>query len=246
MKRKQLVLFALCVSSTSVYAHEPAGTPPDWPAPMGEPIAYWKVLGDRVEAGFADELDTYVWDVQGWYGRDRNRLWFKTEGESEPGASPKDAELQLLFSRMFAPFWDWQVGVRHDFEPHPERSHLVLGAQGVVPYEFEWDSAVFVSEQGDVSARVEVEYDLNITQRWVLQPRFELNAAFSDDPTVGRGSGVNSTELGLRLRYHLRREVAPYIGVAWAQLYGDSKDSAREEGEPSALTSFVLGVSFWF
>ncbi|WP_139786963.1 copper resistance protein B, partial [Klebsiella pneumoniae] len=28
------------------------------------------------------------------------------------------------------------------------------------------------------------------------------------------------TELGLRLRYEIRREFAPYIGVSWNQLYG--------------------------
>jgi len=74
---------------------------------------FWMVLVDRMEARFADEVDTYLWDMQGWYGGDYNRLWFKTEGEGEQGKSPENTELQVLFSRRFSPFWDWQLGVRH-------------------------------------------------------------------------------------------------------------------------------------
>ncbi len=229
-----------------VLAYEPAGTPPDWDPPMGPKMLFWQVLGDRLETGFDDDVNTYVWDAQAWYGGDRTRAWFKTEGEGEQGKSPESAELQVLYSRLIAPFWDWQIGIRHDFEPNPTRTHFVLGLQGVVPYEFEWDSALFVSDEGDVSARIEAEYDLNITQRWVLQPRFELNAAFSDDPEIRLGDGVSSTELGVRLRYHFRREIAPYIGIAWEQLYGDTKTFAKDVGEPSSTTSLVLGIRFWF
>lgn len=230
----------------TVHAYEPAGTPDDWPPPMMHSPSYGMLLTDRLEAGFGDEADGYLWDIQGWYGGDRNRWWLKSEGEGEQGKSPEDAELQLLFGRMFAPFWDWQIGIRHDFRPQPDRSHLVLGLQGVVPYEFEIDSAVFVSEAGDVTARVEAEYDLRITQRLVLQPRFELNAALSDVREIGLDSGINNTELGLRLRYEVRREFAPYIGISWEQLHGGTADLARGEGEPTSVTSLVLGFRAWF
>ncbi len=200
----------------------------------------------RSEGYDRDEVDTYVWDLQGWYGGDYDRLWVKTEGEGEQGKSPESAELQALFSRRFAPFWDWQLGIRHDFEPSPNRTHLVLGLKGVVPYEFEWDSALFVSDEGDVTARIEAEYDLRITQRLVLQPRLELNAAGSDMPELGLGSGLNSTEMGIRLRYEFRREFAPYIGVSWEQRYGDTADFSRLGGEPTSVTSVVVGVRAWF
>ncbi len=204
------------------------------------------VLIDRLEAGFADEVDTYVWDAQGWYGGDYNRFWVKTEGEGEQGKSPESAELQMLFSHRFAAFWDWQVGVRHDFEPRPTQNYLVLGLQGVVPYEFEWDSALFVNDEGDVAARIEAEYDLRITQRLIVQPRLELNAAATDNQELGIGSGISSTEFGIRLRYEFVREFAPYIGVSWARLYGDTADFARSEGEPRSVTSVVVGVRAWF
>ena len=136
--------------------------------------------------------------------------------------------------------------MRHDFKPEPDRSHLVLGLQGVVPYEFEVDSALFVSEEGDITARLEAEYDVKFTQRLILQPRLELNAAFSDVEEIGIGTGVNSTELGLRLRYEIRREFAPYVGIAWQQLYGNTADYAREEGQQRSVTSLVLGLRAWF
>ena len=212
---------------------------------MGE-MAFGMLMADRLEAGFADEADTYLWDVQGWYGGDRDRWWVKSEGEGELGHSPEAAELQVLFGRMFAPFWDWQVGVRHDFRPRPDRTHLVLGVQGVAPYEFEIDTALFLSDQGDLSGRLEAEYEIRITQRLVLQPRFELNAALSDDRETGLADGLNSTELGLRLRYEIERELAPYIGVAWEQQYGGTADLARAQGEPTSLTSVVIGLRAWF
>lgn len=223
-------------------AYEPAGTPEDWDPPMGAPKPYWLLLGDRLESGFDDDVDTYIWDVQGWYGSGRERAVLKSEGEGEHGESPEDAELQLLYSRLFAPFWEWQIGVRQDFGSIRDRSHVVMGIQGVVPYEFEWDSALFVSSEGDVSARIEIEYDLNVTQRWVLQPRVELNAAFTDDVTAG----VDSSELGLRLRYHFRREFAPYIGISWERLHGSSKRFAERQGDPDSLTSLIIGIRAWF
>jgi len=243
--RDLLVPVVALLAATRAWSYEPAGTPADWPNPIPDKL-YGMVLSDRLEARYADEVDTYVWDVQGWYGGDYNRLWVKTEGEGEQGASPESAELQLLFSRRFSAFWDWQVGVRHDFEPEPERSHLVVGLQGVVPYEFEWDSALFVSDEGDVTARIEAEYDLRVTQRMVLQPRLEINAAASDVPELGLGSGLNSTELGIRLRYEFKREIAPYIGVSWEKSYGDTADFSQQEGEPVSVTSFVVGIRAWF
>jgi copper resistance protein B len=228
----------------AAYAYEPAGTPDDWAPPMGVPMSFGKILADRVEAGFGDD-DGYAWDVQAWYGRDFNRLWVKSEGEGLQGESPDDAEIQALYSRLFAPFWDWQLGLRYDLEPRG-RAHLALGIQGMVPYELEWDSAVFLSEDGDLSARLEIEYDLRITQRLIAQPRVEINASAANVPAFGTGKGINDTEMGLRLRYELRREFAPYLGFAWKKLYGDTADYARADGESTSGFQLLLGVRAWF
>lgn len=242
----KIIVTVILLAAAPVQAYEPAGTPADWPNPIPDQEPFWMFLSDRLETRYADEADTYLWDLQGWYGGDFNRLWVKTEGEGEHGESPESAELQMLFSRRFSPFWDWQVGLRHDFNPNPERTHLVLGLQGVVPYKFEWDSALFVSDEGDVTARIEAEYDLRITQRLIIQPRLEINAAATDVPELGIGSGLNNIELGLRLRYEFKREFAPYIGVSWEQRYGDTADLARLRGESTSVTSIVLGIRAWF
>lgn len=246
MKANTLLIVFTALVCPVAWGYDPAGTPDDWPNPIPDQKPYWMVLSDRLEARYNDDVDIYVWDLQGWYGGDFNRLWLKTEGEAEQGKSPESAELHALFSKRFSAFWDWQIGVRHDFEPSPDRTHAVIGLQGLVPYKFEWDSALFVSEEGDVTARIETEYDLRITQRLIIQPRLELNAAASAIPELGLGSGLNSTELGLRLRYEFRREFAPYIGISWEKRYGDAADFAKREGEPTSATFLVIGLRAWF
>jgi copper resistance protein B len=160
--------------------------------------------------------------MQGWYGSDEHKLWWKTEGEMSDG-NAEEAELQLLYSKPVSAFWDLQFGIRHDFEPGPSESHVVAGLQGLAPQWFEVDLAVFVSENGDFSARVEAEYDLRLTQRLILQPRAEFD------------TGPESVELGLRLRYEIRREIAPYIGISW-------QDRAGQDD----FSSFLVGARLWF
>lgn len=209
-------------------------------------IRTWWLMVDRAESGFRSGSDDYLWDVQAWYGGDINKVWLKSEGEGTFRGNVEEVELQALWSRAITPWFDFQAGVRYDFRPQPERGHLVVGLQGLLPYKVELDSALFVSEEGDVTARLEAEYDLRITQRLILQPRIELNAALSGDPEISLVSGVINRELGLRLRYEMRREFAPYIGISWDQLYGGTADLARDEGEPTSVTSLVLGVRAGF
>lgn len=245
--KARLILLSLLLSAThAAFAYEPAGTPPDWASPVKQPPPNWKLLIDRFEAGFNDAEDSNAWEGQFWYGGDRNRLTISTEGEGVQGESLESAELEVAYSRLFLPYWDWQIGVRHDFRPAPEAAHLMLGLQGVVPYEFETQAMLYVSEDGDLSTRVEFEYDLNLTQRWILQSRFEVNAAFDEVEERGIGRGVNSSELGVRLRYEVRREFAPYVGVEWARLYGNTRDLAEDEGEDASFVSLVAGIRFWF
>ncbi len=200
---------------------------------------YSFVQADRLE--YADAL---VWDLQGWIGDDYHKLWAKAEGEYDDDV--EENELQLLYSRAFSPFFDWQVGLRRDFRPTPSRTQLVLGIQGLAPQWFEIDAAAFVSEDGDVSARFEAEYDLLLTQRLVLQPRLEVEVAFSDVPELGTGSGLNSTDLGIRLRYEFSRKFAPYVGVSWIRLYGDTADLARVAGADDNEVSALVGIRAWF
>ena len=210
----------------------------------GDFPVFW-FQGDRLEAQLRDGEDLYLWDIQGYYGGPTSRLWFKSEGEGEFGASPEDAEVQALYAKAFAPFWDVQAGVRHDIGG-PDTTHAVIGVQGLAPYMFEIDAALFVSHRGDITARIEGEIDQRITQRLILQPRIEANLSAQDIPQLGIGSGIDQIEVGARLRYEIKREFAPYIGIEQSWRTGRSADFARARGEDPSATSFIVGIRFWF
>ena len=205
-----------------------------------------RILIDQLETRIQNGRDGYGWDAQGWYGGAIDRLWIKTEGEGEFGERPERAEAQALWSRALNPWFNLQAGVRYDFRPDPERGYLVLGIEGLAPYWFEVDGALFLSDRGDLSARFEGEYDLRITQRLILQPRMELDFALQDDPAIGVGSGLSSTEAGLRLRYEIVPEFAPYVGVQYGRAFGDTARFRRAAGEDVGGWSLLLGVRTWF
>lgn len=224
-----------------------SGAPAEWNKPIHDAKVHTFVLIDRLEYGDVEGTNNYLWDAQGWIGGDINKFWLKTEGEGPMhGGSPEGTEFQALYNRAISPFWNAQAGLRYDVNPDPDRGFAVLGLQGLAPYWLETDLALFVSEDGDISLRSEFEYELLLTQKLILQPRVEINAAAQDVPEYGLGSGLNSTEMGLRLRYEFVREFAPYIGVRWEQSYGDTRDLARAESESSSSTAFVLGLRAWY
>lgn len=205
------------------------------------------VLVERLEARFAadNSEDGYVWDVQGWYGGDLNRIVVKTEGEGVFGSGVEDAELQALYSRAIGPFFDLQAGIRVDAEPDT-RSHLVVGVQGLAPYMFHVDGALFLSDQGDLTARIEGEYDQKITQRLILQPRLEIELAAQGIPEREIGAGITKIEPGLRLRYEIQPEFAPYVGLEYEAKLGDTANLARLAGEDPNGLKIVLGLRAWF
>ena len=205
------------------------------------------VVIDRLEAGFGEDHETWLWDVQGWSGGDINRFWWKSEGEGDFDGGLEEAELQALYSRAVTPFWHVQAGLRHDFRLDGEdTTHLVLGVQGLAHYWWEVDAAAFVSTNGDLTARVEAEYDQRITQRLILQPRFEMDLSAGDIPELEIGSGLSSVQAGLRLRYEFRKEFAPYVGVEWSRSFGDTADYVEARGGEPEDTRFVVGLKAWF
>jgi copper resistance protein B len=205
-----------------------------------------KLLIDRLEARIRDGSDGYAWDAEAWHGGDIDKLWLKTEGEGEFGGAVDSAEVQALWSHAIGPFFDLQAGLRYDIRPRPDRGHVVLGVQGLAPYWFEVDAAAFLSEKGDLTARLEAEYDQRITQRLILQPRVELDLAAQDVPELGIGAGLSTAELGLRLRYQVEPRFAPYVGVAYERAFGDTADFRRAGGEDLGGWSLLLGVRAWF
>lgn len=204
------------------------------------------VILDRLEATFGEGADGYVWDAQGWYGGDINRFWWKSEGEGDIGGELERGEIEALYSRAFTPYFDFQAGVRQRYTPEADRTDLVVGVQGLAPYWFEVDVAAFLSNEGELSARAEAEYDLRLTQRLILQPRAEVDFSAEDVPELAIGSGVTSAELGVRLRYEIRREFAPYVGVEWSSSFGDTRDHIKARGDDPEDARLVLGIRAWF
>lgn len=204
------------------------------------------IMADRLELQQDDADTTLVWDLWARYGGDIDRLWLKAEGEADLGAGVvEDAEIQALWSRAVAAFWDVQVGLRYDIEPDG-LAHGVVGLHGLAPFLFEVDAAAFLSETGDLTARVETEYTLLLTQQLILQPRVELEWAASDIPERGVAAGFSHLGAGLRLRYELTGEVAPYLGVEWSRSLGGSADYVRLAGGDREVTRWVAGVRVWY
>jgi len=209
------------------------------------------LLVDQLEYRLNHGADLFRWDAEGWYGGDWNRFWFKTEGEQTlQGTSAGRAEIHGYYSRLIAPFWDAQVGVRYDQQwdagNNDSRVFGAIGLEGLAPYRYEVTPALFVSGDGDVSFRLTATKDFRITQRLIAQPRFETEVAFQEAPEFGVGDGFNYVELGFRLRYEIRREFAPYIGVNWERKLGETANFATQSGEDPSVVSFLAGVRIWF
>lgn len=202
---------------------------------------------DRFEYQSREGKPVLLWDVEGWVGRDYNKVSLESEGACAiDDEEIAEAGVELLYGRTITSYWDLQAGIRHDFRPDPDRTFAALGVQGMAPYRFEVEATAYISEDGDVSAGLEVEYDLLLSQRLILQPRLETGIAVQEVEEYGVGQGFTDIELGLRLRYEIRREFAPYIGVSWSRELGETADLAEDEGGDIETTSFVAGVRFWF
>jgi len=203
------------------------------------------VLFDQLEWQAGSDADGINMDGRGWIGRDRDRLWFRAEASGESGRVG-EAQAQVLYGRQFARWWDVVAGVRQDFRPGSPRSWVAFGVQGLAPYWFDIEATGYVGASGRTHARFEVEYELLFTNRLVLQPLFEAEVFGKSDPERGIGAGLSTTDLGFRLRYEFRREVAPYIGVTLRNKWGKTADFAKAVDEDTNAARVVTGFRLWF
>ena len=203
------------------------------------------VLLDRLEYQDADKGSALAWEAQGWIGGDINKLWVRSEGERINGHT-ESADLQLLYGHSIGPWWDVLAGVKQDFKPGAQLTWGALGIQGVALYGLETRATAYVASKGQTALTLEGEYDMLITNKLILQPAAEVNFYGKNDRSRGMGSGLGETELGLRLRYEIVPEFAPYIGVTWNRLHGKTADYAYVEDEKRTETRFVAGVRWWF
>ncbi len=200
---------------------------------------------EKLEWQDADDGSALNWEAQGWIGGDVDRLWLRSEGERTNGKT-EEAEVQALWGHSFSPWWDLVGGVRQDFKPGDPQTWAAFGIQGLALYNFEAQATAYLGEGGQTAARLEGDYDILLTNKLILQPTAEFNFYGKNDPKRGVGSGLSESEVGLRLRYEIRPEFAPYVGVTWNRAYGKTADYASEEGEDNNEARLVLGVRVWF
>jgi copper resistance protein B len=263
MRRERITLIcavALLVAQAAKAAdgsHHVSPAPPAKPMPdmphqkmaemmrMDDTAPIGMVIFDRLEWRDAPGPNVGSWDAQAWYGGDYHKVWFKTEGE-RAGGQTENARAELLWDRVVARWWGLQAGARQDFGAGPSRTWLTIGTQGLAPQRFEVEAALYLGDQGRTAARFAAEYELLLTQRLILQPRLEMNLYGKSDPQRGLGSGLSTLEIGLRLRYEIRREFAPYLGLTSNRAFGGTADMRRADGEGISDTRLVAGVRVWF
>lgn len=226
-----------------------------WPSPVMDRerrlFTLVDVLEYRPRTGREGSNSDYRWDLEGWYGGDYNRLWFKSEGQRDTAfKADYDVDFQLLYGRFLWKHYDLQVGARMETQSfrggNVTRGLGVIGLQGIVPYNYEFESALFIDQSGAVSARLSYTKDFLLTQRLILQGRFQTNLAIQRVEEFTTGSGLNNLEFGARLRYEIRRELAPYIGVSFDRSFGDTATFVRHQGGDPSQIRFAVGLRMWF
>ena len=183
--------------------------------------------------------------TKAWVGTDLNRVWLRSEGASA-GDAVEDAEAHALYGRSVARWWDVVVGVRQDFRPGPAQTWAAIGIQGLAPQWFEIEATAYIGESAATAARFEAEYEVLLTNRLMLQPLLEVNLFGKALPDRGIGAGLSTMETGLRLRYEIRREVAPYVGLVWQRKFFGTADLARAAGDETGGWRAAAGLRMWF
>jgi len=220
-------------------------TMPGMAASMNDDARIGKLLLDQFEFTHAAKANGIALDAQAYYGGDVDKIWLKLDGERSDGRL-RDTRSEALWAHAANAFWDTQLGLRHDFGAGPARTWAAFGVQGLAPYWLDIEATAYVGQSGRTALRLEAEYDLLLTQKLILTPDLEINAYGKRDPARQLGAGVSNVEFGLRLRYEVTRQFAPYVGVDWNRRVGGSADLARAAGEPAFDHAIVAGIHLWF
>lgn len=211
---------------------------------MEDDAPFGQVLFDQLEWREHDHADVQAWEIQAWYGSDYDKLWLQSEGTRENGDT--HGRVEAMWDHVVSRWWSVQTGMRQDFGTGPSRTWLDVGLRGLAPYFFEIDAGLYIGEGGRTALRFSGEYDLLLTQRLILQPEVEISAYGKDDPRNLIGSGLATIEIGLRLRYEIRRELAPYVGLYWERKFGETADLVRDNNGDAEDLSLLTGLRVWF
>lgn len=203
------------------------------------------MLLNRLEGWNAKPGIGSAWEGQGWIGTDTKRVWLRSEGQ-RVGARTESANLEVLYGRSVSPWWDVIGGVRQDFKPGRSQTFAAIGVQGLAPQKFEVAATAYLGQRGQSAARFEIEYELLLTNRLILQPLVQVDLYGKEDRARGIGSGLSTAETGLRLRYEITRQFAPYVGITREQAFGNTADLRRDHHESVGDTRVIAGFRIWF
>ena len=208
-------------------------------------IVFGWLSADELEFLSGNEGDGFAWNVQANYGDDDNKLWLRTQGLKVPDELDPTTSGEVLWWRPYSPFWATQLGIRQDFGVGAH-TYLAFGIEGLAPYWFIIEATGYVGDDGRLSARFKLSYDLRLTNRLILTPNVEANAYSEAEEERNLGSGLGNIEWGLRLRFEVHRKFAPYLGYVWERSFSGTADRRQAEGEPVNEHRFVSGFRIWF
>ena len=219
---------------------------------MDDQATWWRFDG-RVEKRLTALAPATDWATSAWIGDDLTRLRLQNSGviddsghiDNEGGT--RGIGSRFFYSRRISDYWDAKAGVQFTvFDQGVTRSGFIAGVEGVAPYGIHLDAVLGVSQTGVVSARLDATYDVLLSQKLIAQPFAEAMLASQDDPAIQLGSGLARWEVGLRLRYEIAKEVAPYIGVSFEQFTGTTASLVAAEGGPTSNLRALVGLKVWF
>ncbi|MEQ1802346.1 MAG: copper resistance protein B [Gammaproteobacteria bacterium] len=242
LNRARLVCLPFIAASSLAVAADPST---GMPAAMDDDPWQAMVLLDQFEWQDAKEGDAVAWDLEAWAGTDRDRVLLRAEGERVDGETEEN-RLELLWRRPVSSRWDLVAGLRQDLEPASARSYAAAGVQGLAPGWIHVEATAYFGERGQGAITLRAGPELLLTNRLLLVPLVELDAYSRDDEANGIGNGPSRLTAGLRMRYEIRREVAPYLGVEWSGKLGDTGDLARQAGKSVRDARWVAGLRLWF
>lgn len=203
---------------------------------------YW--LLDRFEIADGDHGSAIGWEANAWIGGDVRKLWLRSEGHAE-GGHVQAGDIEVLYGQGVRAWWDVVAGIRHDLGEGPSRTWAAFGVQGLAPYKYELSATAYLGQGGRTAARVEAEYQSLLSNRLILQWRAEASLHGKDDPALAIGAGLSTLEAGLRLRYEIRRQFAPYVGIEREWVFGNTARFRRADGEAVHDTRVVAGLRVW-
>ena len=207
---------------------------------------FWGIQVEQLELRVSDSEEVFAWDFDALYGTDELKLVWRSEAEyGLEERAFETLETQRRLQTPISDFFDAVVGFRADTPNGPNRYSGVLGIHGLAQQWFEVDADLFVSDRP--SLRLEAEYEGLITNRITLVPSIELEIPFTDDDARDIGAFGPKLELGLRLSYDLiDRAISPYVGVHYEQVFGNTAERFRANGESTGAVFGVVGVRILF